>query len=317
MKRTLIIDGDTLLYSSAAQQQKNRCNAINIASGEEVLYESKTDFNKWLASQEKHTKEDFIFQVVPELVGKPEYAFKAIKEKVGKIFNRSYCDDLIFIQQGAGNFRNDYTSEHVIYKGQRGDKPILFRDCFEYAKKKYADKGEGIVTQGIETDDLVCMKGWEAFHEAVQVGKKSSSRYVIAYCDKDIPANTPGFMLNYGKDESIFWNTKLSQTKQLMAQLLTGDDADNIPGLLRLSDESKKQYGINRAGVGKVAAEKILGDCTTEKELAFNVVECYKSAWPEDWYVRLKDNGFFLYLLRHADDKWCVDKYFGQWGITL
>lgn len=315
MKRTLVIDGDTLIYSSAAQQEKKRCRAINIKSGNDKLWESKTDFNKWLANQDEWQKADFVFEVVPELTGHISFACKAIREKIDKIFNRSYCDDFIFIQQGSGNFRNSYESEYVTYKGQRGDKPVLFQECFEFTQKKYKDRC--IVTSGIETDDLVCMYGWESFNTAVQSGKKSLAPYVIAYIDKDIPANIPGFMLNYGKDESIFWNSKFSQTKQFMAQLLRGDSADFIPGLAKLSDESKKKYGINRDGVGPVAVEKILASCTTEKELAENTIECYISAWPDDWKQRLNDMGFFLYLLRHENDKWDVDKYFESLGVKL
>jgi 5'-3' exonuclease len=102
-----------------------------------------------------------------------------------------------------------------------------------------------------------------------------------------------------------------------MTQLLTGDNADNIPGLSKLADESKIKYGIRTAGVGKVSAEKILGSCSTEKELAENTIECYMSAWPDDWKQRLNDMGFFLYLLRHENDKWDVDKYFESLGVRL
>lgn len=315
MKRTLVIDGDTILHASAAQQQKNHCKAINIKSGDEKVWPSKTDFNKWIDGQEEWRKSDFVFEVVPELTGHISFACKSIREKIDKIFNRSYCDDFLFIQQGSGNFRNFYESEYVTYKGQRGAKPLLFEECFEFTKKKYKDRC--IVTSGIETDDLVCTMGWESFNTALESGKKSLSPYVIAYIDKDIPSNSPGFMLNYGKDDPIFWNTKLSQTKQFMAQLLRGDSADFIPGLSVLSEESKKKYGINRDGVGPVAVEKILGGCTTEKELAENTIECYMSAWPDDWKARLNDMGFFLYLLRHENDKWDVDRYFKELGVNL
>ena len=63
-KRILVIDADTLLYSSAAQQQKNECNVIHKASGREKLFESKTLFNAWIKSQEKWGKDEFDCQFI-------------------------------------------------------------------------------------------------------------------------------------------------------------------------------------------------------------------------------------------------------------
>ena len=39
------------------------------------------------------------------------------------------------------------------------------------------------------------------------------------------------------------------------------------------------------------------------------VYECYSAAWEEDWYDRMKEMGFFLYLLRSDEDKWDIEKY--------
>jgi len=47
MTKLLVIDADTILYSSAAQQQLNKCLATNIEHGSQRLFESKTAFNEW------------------------------------------------------------------------------------------------------------------------------------------------------------------------------------------------------------------------------------------------------------------------------
>jgi hypothetical protein len=317
MKRTLFIDADTAIFSSSAQQQNNKCLAIHTPSGREKLFDSKTAFNDWLAINSKWKKEDFQFSVVSELVGHPTFAYQSIRQKIAKIVAASHCDDYYVCIQGEGNFRNDYQSEFVQYKGHRpASKPILYKDCFQYTKSHFGDSC--IITSGIEVDDFVCTKGWESFLIAEKAGDRGLAPYVISYVDKDIPSCTTGYMLNYNKlDEGVYWNSRFDQTKRFMTQLLTGDNADNIPGLSKLADESKIKYGIRTAGIGKVSAEKILGSCSTEKELAENTIECYMSAWPDDWKQRLNDMGFFLYLLRHENDKWDVDKYFESLGVKL
>ncbi len=74
MKRILLIDADTLLYSSASMQQVNRCLVTHIASSRTKLYESKTEFNNWLKSQEKWKKEaaEAVFREYVELSGEDE-----------------------------------------------------------------------------------------------------------------------------------------------------------------------------------------------------------------------------------------------------
>lgn len=315
MKRTLMIDFDTPVYSSAAQQQKNRCLAIHVKSGKEKLFESKTEFNNWLAKNPKFTKEDFIFDVVSEVTGKPEFAFRAIKQKFDNILRNSGCDDYYVFIQGSGNFRNNYNSPYVDYKGQRTAKPIMHPDCFDYVVRKFGDRC--IVSDGVETDDLIVIKSWESYNQALSVRDKNAAPYLIAYCDKDIPANGRGWMLNYNKMEGIYWNDSLSQARQFFVQVLIGDGADNIPGILTLSDDIKTKYGIKVKGCGPASAAKILNECKTEKEMAARVVEAYQSTWPEDWKERLRDNCFFLYLQRYEGDMFDVDKFFGKYGVAL
>lgn len=316
IKRTLYIDADTVLYSSASQQQSIQCLAVNNVTTESVLYESKTLFNQWLANQTAYSKEDFTFQSVVSLIGKPEYAFQSIKQKIAKIFNASYCDDYVVCIQGAGNFRNDYPSEHVEYKGHRVAKPLLFQECFDYTVKKYGSRCH--VSTGIETDDYVCIKGWESYNIGKATKSRSASPYVIAAVDKDIAANTRGWMMNYNKlEEGIYWNDGMSQSRKFFTQVLVGDNADNIPGIMRLGEATRKQYDIKTRGCGAASAEKILKDCVNETHMARNVVEAYKDAHPDIWKQLLTDNCFFLYLQRYEGEVFNVDEFFGRYSIVL
>lgn len=309
--RTLVLDTDTILYASAAQQQTNRCLAIHTESGRDKLWDSKTDFNKWLKSQDRWKKEDFTFEVRSEVTGEASHAYRTIDQKLAAIIDAAKCDDFLIVIEGPGNFRMDYESKFVNYKGSRPEKPLLFHQCKEFLRSKY--RHNLLMATDVETDDEVVIRSWQSYNKSLKYRDKDEAHYVIGYCDKDIPANGRGWMLNYFKLENgIFWNDGFTQSYNFAVQCLQGDNADEIPGCEFLAPETKKKYGIRVSGVGPATAEKLLTDCKTEQDLAARVVECYKAAHPEDWRERLNDNAFYLYLLRSKDDKWDAARYFGD-----
>lgn len=308
--RTLVIDFDTVLYSSAAQQQTNRCLAIHKESGREKLWNTKTEFNTWLKGQDKWTKDDFEFQVQSEVTGEASHAFRTIDQKLANIRDAGKCDDFLIIMEGPGNFRMDRESKYVQYKASRPEKPLLFHQCKEFVRSKY--RHNLLMATDRETDDEVVMRSWTSYNKSLKYRDKDEAHYVIAYCDKDIPANGRGWMLNYFKlEDGIFWNDGFTQTYNFAVQCLTGDNADEIPGIETLSLDIKQKFGIKVKGVGPATATLLLADCKTEAELNARVVECYKSTHPNDWRERLDDNAFYLYLLRSEDDKWDAARYFG------
>ncbi len=311
--KILVIDADTLLYSSAAQQQLNKCLATNNEYGSQRLFESKTAFNEW-AKENNRDKVGYSFETISELKpdAEPRFAFQAIKQKVEKIVDASGCGDYVLCIEGEGNFRKDYTSKFVNYKGGRSEKPILFEDCREYFLKKYKDKV--ILSEGRETDDTCNIMAWESYNKGVSSRDKEKCNVVLAYCDKDLAANSRGWMLNYNKlEDGIFWNDGFKQSYNFATQLLVGDNADAIPGIEQLAKSTREQFNIKVSGVGPATAKKILADCKTEADLASRVYECYSAMYGEDdgWEERLDDNGFFLYLLRHEKDEWDLNRYLG------
>lgn len=310
-KKLLVVDADTLLYSSAAQQQLNKCLATNIEYGSQRLFESKTAFNDW-AKENNRDKANYSFETISKIKPdtEPRFAFQAIKQKVDKIVEAAKCDDYVLCIEGEGNFRKDFKSKFVDYKGQRSEKPILFEDCREFFLKKY--KKRVILSEGRETDDTCNIMAWESYNKGVSSKDKSKCNVVLAYCDKDLAANSRGWMLNYNKlEEGIFWNDSFTQSYNFATQLLIGDSADNIPGIEKLSPITKERFSIKVEGVGPATAKKILADCKTEVDLAARVYECYSAMYGEEggWEERLDENGFFLYLLRHEKDKWDLNRY--------
>lgn len=311
MTKLLVVDADTVLYSSAAQQQLNKCLATNIEHGSQRMFESKTAFNDW-AKENKRDKANYSFEVISEVKpdAEPRFAFQSIKQKVDKIIEAAGCDDFILCIEGEGNFRKDFKSRFVDYKGQRPAKPILFEECKEFFLKKY--KQRVVLSEGRETDDTVNILAWESYRKGEEAKDKSKCDTVLAFCDKDLAANSRGWLLNYNKlEDGIFWNDSFTQAYNFATQLLTGDSADNIPGIERLSKITKERFGIKVGGVGPATAKKILADCKSEVDLASRVFECYSSMYgdEEGWDERLDENGFFLYLLRHEKDHWDLNKY--------
>lgn len=308
MTKLLVIDTDTILYSSAAMHQDNKCNVIHRLSGREKLFESKTAFNDWIKAQDKWSKDEFDFQTVSSVVGEPRFAFQSIKQKIDNIVETVGISDYKICIEGEGNFRKDFQSKYVQYKSHRPPKPLLFEECREFLVKKY--KNQLVEAVGVETDDICNIFAWESFNKAIKAKSKDASNVILAACDKDLFANSRGWMFNYFKPEQgIFWNNSFKQAYNFATQLLTGDNADAIPGIEKLSDITRERYGIKTKGVGPATAQKILADCLLEEELAQRVKECYVEAWEANWDERLNENGFFLYLLRHEADKWILSEY--------
>lgn len=310
-KRLLVIDADTILYASSAQQQLNKCLATSIEHGSQRLFESKTAFNDW-AKENNRDKTNYSFETKSEIKpdAEPRFAFQSIKQKVDKIVDAAKCDDFVLCIEGEGNFRKDFKSRFVDYKGQRSEKPILFEDCRDFFLKKY--KGRVILSEGRETDDTCNIMAWESYRKGVELKDKSECNVVLAFCDKDLASNSRGWLLNYNKLENgIFWNDSFTQSYNFATQLLIGDSADNIPGIEKLSKITKERFNIKVDGVGPATAKKILADCKSEADLAGRVYECYSAIYGEEegWEERLDENGFFLYLLRHEKDEWDLNKY--------
>lgn len=313
MSKLLVIDADTILYSSAAMQQLNKCLATNIEQDRQRMFESKTAFNDW-AKKNGRDKANYSFEVISEIKpdAEPRFAFQSIKQKVDKIVDAAGCDDFILCIEGEGNFRKDFKSRFVDYKGQRTAKPLLFEECREFFLKKYKERV--VLSEGRETDDTCNILAWESYQKGLDSRDRKKCNVVLAFCDKDIAANSRGWLLNYNKLEAgSFWNDGFTQSYNFAVQLLIGDSADNIPGIEKISKITKERFGIKVEGVGPATAKKILADCKTEQDLAARVFECYSAMYGEEegWDERLDENGFFLYLLRHEKDEWDLNKYLG------
>ena len=156
------------------------------------------------------------------------------------------CDACLVAVKGKGNFRNDIYDK---YKANRKPLEDHIKEALNYGINYMVDKYDAVHADGMEADDLVAI--WAAER------RDDAGDYTIVGIDKDL-LQIPGWHYNFVKKESQYVDEDAANMK-LMLQCLTGDNADNIPGL---------------KGIGPKKAEKILAGVPMERR--WNRV---KAAW--------------------------------------
>lgn len=188
---------------------------------------------------------------------------------IGETLVFSSGDDYTAYLTGRNNFRHDIavTAE---YKGNRKStsKPAMLPDARRYLVDNY----RGVVINGQEADDAI----------AIAATKSDPETTVVASIDKDM-LQIPCWHFNFVKGEWTFVEPAAGM-KFFYKQILTGDAADNIKGLLR---------------VGPVKADKLLEGITEEKDLYEAVVKAYDGN-----KERVLENARLLWLRREEGQMW-------------
>ena len=143
--------------------------------------------------------------------------------------------------KGKGNFRKDYWP---FYKDHRKELDEEMKKALNFGHTYMMDKWDGVMADGMEADDLVSIWAYEA--------RDMEEQYEVVGIDKDllqIPGNHYRFVKPKNGDQHVFVDDNTAH-HNLMVQCLTGDNADNIPGI---------------KGIGPVKAKKILGDIPAYK----------------------------------------------------
>ena len=170
---------------------------------------------------------------------------------------------------GENNFREKVATIQP-YKGNRSDKakPIQYQLLRDWVlSRPYT-----ILAEGEEADDVLsiaCMQG-----------------ATIATIDKDLD-NTPGWHYNWNKN-LVYEVTEEEALRNFYTQCLTGDTADNIPGV---------------RGIGPVKAKKLLEGCSTPKEYEDAILKAYEGKY-EDPRKALTEIGQLLWMRREVGEMW-------------
>lgn len=179
---------------------------------------------------------------------------------------------------GKDNFR-DKVATIKPYKGHRRSKerPYWYEQIRDYL---VSSRGVSIV-DGMEADDAIAM------------AHCLDQETVICSKDKDF-LQLPGKLYSWAG-----WNQTLAEmidvspleaTRFHYIQLLTGDSADNIPGLYNVGKNSALVHKVN--------------ELESELEMLEHVVEQYEKRFGSYWYQFLLENGTLLWLLRSEDDNY-------------
>jgi 5'-3' exonuclease len=186
----------------------------------------------------------------------------------------------------SANFRK---AVDPTYKDNRRNfvKPFHFPTVREHLIENW---DANIGREGWEADDEVAAIGWQNF-------ENEKDTVYICSIDKDLDT-VPGWHYRwqtYNRDAKKYYLSNSDAMFNYWVSVLTGDNADNIPGLHR---------------VGPKTAEKIVSECDTP-------AECYKACLDKYFEVlgkedmtteeiknRMHTNCEMLYLLRHDNDKW-------------
>lgn len=198
-----------------------------------------------------------------------------IKVFIDNILTLSHTDDyeIFLTERGEGsNFRNKI-KKNIDYKGNRKDaaKP---KD-YAFIRRTLIEKFGAEVVKGHEADD--------------ELGIKQTENTVICTIDKDLDM-IPGWHYNFNKYEKYFIN-ELEGLKNFYKQLLTGDRADNIPGV---------------PSIGPIKSGKILSKCKDELDM-------FEAVWDKYyWHFKTKkkademmlETGQLLWILREEGKIW-------------
>ena len=181
------------------------------------------------------------------------------------VYTELNCDDYKAYITGRGNFR-EVVATTAPYKGNRKD---FQRPKHYHALREYLQRLGAELVEGQEADDAIAIQAQEG-------------SYWIVSIDKDFD-QVPGWHYNFVKKEK-YYVTEEEGLRNFYTQILTGDRVDNIIGI---------------KGIGPVKAEKILKDCTTEREYYDACVKAYDGN-----IARVTENGVLLWLRRYPNQLW-------------
>jgi len=207
------------------------------------------------------------------------YCRKVLMQNVEKMIEDLEVPEAYVFIKGKSNFRYLVDPEYKANRKKIMDPEIAYRidQLYDYAKTEF------IEADGGEADDYCCIYA----HQALAEGKMP----VVVHIDKDLNM-IPGWHYNpkKGTKDGLYFTSAQDSFVFMSKQILTGDSADNIPGI---------------RGTGPVGAQKGLQNKYLH-EFRDRIRELWrqggeKSGFP-DWEDRMYKS-FNCLLLRESMDE--------------
>ena len=208
-------------------------------------------------------------------------AFAAQEENERVVLSRAgeFMEDLVMKPwvsdyKGFLTGSNNYRKEIAVtapYKGNRvQERPVHYQLVRDYLTSAWGCE----VIDGQEADDAIGIAAYSYGDD--------DEAYIIMTIDKDLDM-IRGWHYNFTKDIKYFVQED-DTMRTFYTQVLTGDRVDNIPGL---------------KGIGPKKAEKILKDCSSEKDMYAAVLEAYDNN--EEY---LTEQALLLWIRRRPGELW-------------
>lgn len=296
----LLIDADIIIYRAGFSAQKTYHVCRSKLSGEELYDEGLGDYptkNQLLKFLLELGHNPDLYEFEEKLAVQPAgYARHAAKLIIDQILsNFEGCRYKLFLTSNdKTNFRFDVATLQK-YKGNRtAPKPVHYDAVREYLTTFWNAQ----IISGREADDELSLL------QTKYIARFGECRTCIVTIDKDLDM-VPGWHYNFVSDRLYYSDEigslelkKLAKTnrsvlkgtglKWFYAQMLLGDNADNIPG-------------IPKAGPVKVFNK--LNPLTTEQELKKEVASLYKKHYGDKAKDAFNEIGTLLWMRQHNRER--------------
>lgn len=236
----LLVDLDVIAYRAGFAAEKSLylvCSPVDSGSENMQYFDDAKSANEHKGTGVTIWSRKDV-QPVEQAILIADVMVKDIKERYG-----SENPSIVGFLTGVGNYRNSIATR-ASYKGNRaGSVPPVHLKAI---RSHLIERG-AIVSQGEEADDLIARAAAE------------NPGSVVCSVDKDL-RSIPGRFYDFVKKEEQTISPK-EASLNFYSQVLTGDSADNIPGL---------------SGVGPVKARKALEGAKGPFDCWKRIVELYQ-----------------------------------------
>jgi len=266
MDNTVFLDGDFLPYQIGFVTQRTVYQLESEGqhtAGPFLTTRYKRIVNKYLKLNPDLLVTSYFY------VEDPIQVITTLKLHIQNIVKDSRCNRFKVVLSGKTNFRDRIATILPYKENRKGtDKPHHFKLIREWL----ADKPYTIFSEDEEADDVI--------------SKAMMNGYVGASPDKDLN-NTPGLHYNF-VTKKHYTVTEEEATQNFYKQMLTGDKADNIPGI---------------KGIGPKKSEKLIDSCNSIKEMERVVYGMYTAVYDEP-FEAMTEVGQLLYMRREDNEMW-------------
>ncbi len=280
MSTLAVIDADSIVYAAAFAAQDwaifdedgNMCN----------VYDSKSD------AKEAAIHAGDVVEPQPRSDDDAKANADSIIDSIIVDVNPDQLQVWLTHPDSSANFRKSVDPN---YKENRRNfvKPYHFKTVRQHLLDSWDAE---VSREGWEADDELSAQGWTHWNYG-----DWSETVVLCSIDKDLDT-VPGHHYRwrtYNRDAKSYHLSVSDAVYNYWISVLTGDNADNIPGLHR---------------VGPKIAERTVAECNTPREYYEACLEKYQEVLgkedmtPEEIKTRMHTNCTLLHLLRHDNDKW-------------